>query len=106
KTVTADALERGFQRGPLADTEPAQDAAALVVGTEGDPGAAERAHQHRALAIVAGSLERHRALRRGRMADRHAAGAQRGEIERPAVFAREAAHVRDGGVDQVIDEAD
>ena len=105
KAVAADALERGFQRGALADAEAAQDAAALVVGTEGDPGAAERAHQHRALAIVARRLERHRALRRGRMADRHAAGAQRGEIERPALFAREAAHVRDGGVDQVIDEA-
>ena len=93
-----------FSAGP--GGRPARaDAAALVVGTEGDPGAAERAHQHRALAIVARRLERHRASGAGRMADRHAAGAQRREIERPASFAREAAHVRDGGVDQVIDEA-
>ena len=40
------------------------------------------------------------------MADRHRAVADRAEIERPAVLARELAHVRRGGVDQMVDEAD
>ena len=103
-TVVPDAVDGGLERGTLADADATQDAAALFFGTKGDPGAAERTHQHRAPAAVARRLERHRAFRRGRMADGHAAGAQRAEIERPTLLAREAAHVRDGGIDQVIDE--
>jgi hypothetical protein len=34
-----------------------------------------------------------------------AAGAERSEVKRPTVLARKAAHVRNGGVDQMIDEA-
>jgi hypothetical protein len=77
----------------------------IFLGTEGDPGAAKRTQQDRAPAVVGSRLERHWTLGRDGVADGHAAGAERSEVERPAMLAREAAHVRDGSVDQVIDEA-
>src|SRR6267378_1601632 len=61
-TVAPDAVEGGLERGTLADADATQDAAALFFGTKGDPGAAERTHQHRASAAVARRLERHRAF--------------------------------------------
>ena len=56
--------------------------------------------------VEAGALERHRALRGGRVPDRDGALPEGGEIERPAMLLGEAAHVRYRGIDEMVEEAD
>ena len=52
------------------------------------------------------ALEGHRTLRRRRVADDQCAVAHRGEVERPAMLAREPLHVGRGGIDEMVDETD
>ena len=82
------------------------DRAALIGRAESEIGKTERAFIDAEFEVVAGGLERHRAFRRGPVADQHQRVADGAEIERPAGRGRELAHRWYGRVDEMIDEAD
>src|ERR687897_3781539 len=97
--VAADAGEGGGKSRVVAHAEIAQDGPAHLVRAEGEPGAAERAGQDRAAPLERDALEGQWALGRRGIANGDAAMADRTEIERPTVLARETLHVRRRRVD-------